>query len=82
MAITILAPIISPSQGVVTAATETEAAVMGPNLEFGYVDSAGVHRQAHVPAATVATFGSMSDLQAWCDANLDPALPSWVVLPA
>lgn len=82
MAITILAPIISPSQGIVTPATDTEPAVMGPTLEFGYRDSAGVERQAHIPAATVATFASMADLQAWCDANLDPALPSWVVQPS
>ena len=87
MAVTIIPKITAPRQGIITPAvkaTDTapaQPAVMGPVLRVRYVDAAGVHRTAEVPADVVATFSGNSDLQAWLDANLDPPLPSWVIQP-
>jgi len=81
MAVTILPPIISPTTGIVQQKTDTQPLIMGPELEFAYVDSAGVHRRARVPAKDVAQMSSMADLQAWADEHLDPQLPSWVQQP-
>jgi len=87
LSVKILSPIIAPSLGVVTPAvpatdtTPAVPAVMGPTLEFAYTDAAGVERQARVPAAVVATLTTMADLQAWANATLDPAVPTWVVQP-
>ena len=81
-------PVVSaPRLGIVTPAvqatdtTPAVPAVMGPMLHVPYVDGAGVHRTVEIPAPIVATFTSNADLQAWCAANLDPPVPSWIVQP-